>query len=163
MTAKTGGGIGTIEYRKDEPQNVKTLKDSGNKLFFPNGQSNIGTTDEFTITLENYKGEPIIEFRDINGNEFNFQDYLKGHGIYSSQFNVYIRTCPKTDSSLTQPGTESPTAKSFLCNNKVPEKIALKFSKVKQSLYSNNEINTNCYALKECFHLSGLPAALEEE
>ncbi len=44
------------------------------------------------VELSNYNGDIIEDFRDGKGEKCSLQEYLKHVGVFSSQFNLYLRT-----------------------------------------------------------------------
>ena len=85
-----GGGSRTV----DVPINVcrtdliKTCKD----LFFPNGQSIFGDSDEMLTDLANFKNEKINETIKIGDRivSFNIANYMEAHKIKTVR--IYLRT-----------------------------------------------------------------------
>ncbi|MES9883941.1 MAG: hypothetical protein ABW185_24085, partial [Sedimenticola sp.] len=92
MKYKQGGGTRILKYAIDESQTVESLLSLGKKLFFPEGRSQCGLLSEMEVSLSQYDGAVLSEFRDRNGNECCFQEFLKSNGLYSSQFYLYIKT-----------------------------------------------------------------------
>lgn len=64
-------------------------------MFFPEGRSQSGLRSDMDVSLSQFDGKVISEFRDRNGKECCFQEFLKSNGFYSSQFYLYIKTNKK--------------------------------------------------------------------
>lgn len=64
-------------------------------MFFPEERSQCGLLSEKDVSLSQFDGKVISEFRDRNGKECCFQEFLKSNGFYSSQFYLYIKTKKK--------------------------------------------------------------------
>lgn len=79
---------------------------------------------DMEVSLASFSGENLENFTDLDGKECSFQEYLKSHGLFSSQYHLYIRT------KLKESG--------FLVNNENPGDIKLTFKKTKISRYSGS-------------------------
>lgn len=47
---------------------------------------------DMEVSLASFSGENLENFTDLDGKECSFQEYLKSHGLFSSQYHLYIRT-----------------------------------------------------------------------
>ncbi|KAH3788832.1 hypothetical protein DPMN_166994 [Dreissena polymorpha] len=90
-SVKQGGGVRTNTYSIEETQNVDSLLKLGKKRFFPKGKSQKGSLKDMEVHLSEYDGTEIMEFKDRNGNECSYHDFLKSYGMFASQNYLYIK------------------------------------------------------------------------
>lgn len=92
---------------------------------------------DMEVSLASFSGENLENFTDL---ECSFQEYLKSHGIFSSQYHLYIRTKLKESDKEMHTATEDcdKTESVFLVNNENPGDIKLTFKKTKISRYSGS-------------------------
>lgn len=61
---------------------------------------------DMEVSLASFSGENLENFTDFDGKECSFQEYLKSHGLFSSQYHLYIRTKLKESDKEMHTGTE---------------------------------------------------------
>lgn len=95
---------------------------------------------DMEVSLASFSGENLENFTDLDGKECSFQEYLKSHGLFSSQYHLYIRTKLKESDKEMHTATEDcyKTESVFLVNNENPRDIKLTFKKTKISKYSGS-------------------------
>ncbi|KAH3797117.1 hypothetical protein DPMN_150692 [Dreissena polymorpha] len=84
-----------MDYNADEDLTVETIIESGVKKYFPEGKSQLGYLKDMDLSLGSFAAENLDRFTNTEGNACSFQEYLKSHGLFSSQYHLYIRTKPK--------------------------------------------------------------------
>ncbi|XP_069132070.1 mucin-2-like [Argopecten irradians] len=172
VTIKKGGGTRLIEYKADEVQTVESIIRKGTQYFFPNGKSQFGDLKDMYLSLASFSGECINTFTDLEGCECTLQTYLKSHGLFSSQYHLYLRSkrreepnkLPKPETPDSQKRPKVPTdvtvnesdeyERILLVNNGLPGNIKLSFKKTKYSTYSNDESSISCASMKTCYGLA---------
>ena len=90
MKTKDGGGVRDIYYKEDEDITVEYLKKIASKLFFPEGVSKYGAFEDMKVELGNYAQESVSVFRDLEGNQCSYPEYLKSRGLFASICHVYL-------------------------------------------------------------------------
>lgn len=105
-----------------------------------NYNRNTFTFFKFSNFTASFSGENLENFTDLDGKECSFQEYLKSHGLFFSQYHLYIRTKLKESDKEMHTATEDcdKTESVFLVNNENPGDIKLTFKKTKISRYSGS-------------------------
>lgn len=108
------------------------------------------------VSLASFSSENLDTFTDLDGNACSFQGYLKSHGLFSSQYHLYIRTKPKQESAVVEDKKlgQGNVNKALLVNNAIPGIIQLTFKRKIISRYSNEPSSISCCSMKKCYDLS---------
>lgn len=69
-----------------------------------NGASHLGKAEDMSFHLAFSSGKTIQEFRDVDGNECYFDQYLSSNRLYASKCVLYIVSTPLTQSTETPVG-----------------------------------------------------------
>lgn len=152
---------------------------------FPQVKSHFGLLSDMDVCLSNFKGDIIIAFHDIDGNECSLQEHLKTNGIFSSQFHVYLKTTLKnvnaakdgdgsckgaTESNTTTihadessvGASESNVKPFFRINDVKPGKISIKYQKERDSLYDSSKSYLNWFSMKGCYETTSMNVSFDE-
>lgn len=169
-----------MEYKAVENLTVETIIKRGVTYFFPQGKSQLGDLKDMEVSLASFAGENLQRFTDSEGNTCSFQEYLKSHGLFSSQYHLYIRTKEKqqiaetactpaalgTDENVEEEMvTDQTTSESdetlgeetgtvLLVNNNIPGNIELKYKKKIISRYDETECSISCSSMRQCYNSS---------
>lgn len=158
VTVKKGGGTRMMEYFADENLTVPDIVRIGSNFFFPKKKNQLGDLMDMEVSLASFSGENLETFMDLDGKECSFQEYLKSHGLFSSQYHLYIRTKLKESDKVMRTATCSEdcdkTESIFLVNNENPGDIKLNFKKTKNSKYSGSPSTISSSTMKKCYSLS---------
>ena len=71
IKTKDDGGVRDFYYNDDEQITVESLKMKARKLFFPEGVSKYGASEDMQLDLGNYAQETISVFRDVDGTKMS--------------------------------------------------------------------------------------------
>ena len=91
---KDGGSTRHLMYHESEADSITVdfLIKQASRLFFPEGKSKFGMLEDMDVELGNFAQEKIRKFKDTDGNECSFKEYLKNRGLFASKFYVYLMT-----------------------------------------------------------------------
>lgn len=74
-----------MEYLADENLTVPDIVRIGSNFFILKRKSQVGDLMDMEVSLASFSGENLENFTDLDGKECSFQEYLKSHGLFSSQ------------------------------------------------------------------------------